>query len=88
MKWEAEISILEATFTKSLFFLYEFEYEDLKLGAIFGDLDKFIEKADHLRYARNTYQHNNDILLTEDYKKKTITYCKYLLECIKKARVL
>lgn len=87
MKWDAEISILEATYTKSLFFLYEFEYEELKLKEIFGDPDKFIEMADHLRNARNTYQHNNDFLLTEEYKEKTLECCKYLLECIKKTRI-
>ncbi|MBO4699028.1 hypothetical protein J5690_05385 [bacterium] len=86
IKREADISILESIYTKGLFSLYEVEYDRLKLFEIFGDYKEFIKRTDHLRKARNTYQHNNDILLTEDYKKKTIDCCKYLCECIKKTR--
>ena len=80
VKLDAEITILEAIYTKGLFLLCEFEYKKLQMDKIFGDLDKFIEKADHLKYARNTYQHNNDILLTEEYKKKTKEYCQELCD--------
>lgn len=85
---DAEITILEAIYTRGLFLLCESEYDNLKLEEIFEDRDKFKEAADHLKKARNKYQHNNDEQLKEEYKEKTITYCKYLLECIKKARVL
>ncbi len=86
IKHGAEISILESIYTKGLFSLYEVEYDKLKLCEIFGDYKEFTKRTDHLRKARNTYQHNNDILLTDDYKKKTIDCCKYLCECIKKTR--
>ncbi|MBO7126625.1 hypothetical protein J6W78_03670 [bacterium] len=85
IKSDIEISILEALFTKSLFFLYEFEYDKLKLKEIFGDYKKFTEKAKHLSVARNPYQHNNGYMLTDDYRKKTTDYCKYLCDCIRKA---
>lgn len=88
MKADAEITILEVIYTKGLFLLCELEYFNLKLEEIFEDHDKFKEATDHLKKARNKYQHNNDELLKEEYKEKTITYCKYLLECIKKPRVL
>ncbi len=87
IKREAEISILEAIYTKGLFSLYEVEYDKLKLWEIFGDYKEFTKKTDHLRKARNTYQHNNDTLLTEKYKKETIACCQFLCDCIKKTRV-
>ncbi|MBO4698981.1 hypothetical protein J5690_05145 [bacterium] len=84
---DAEITILEAIYTRGLFLLCELEYFNLNLEEIFEDHGKFKEAAYHLKKARNKYQHNNDEQLKEEYKKKTITYCKYLLECIKKARI-
>lgn len=85
IKLDAVITILEAIYTKGLFLLCEFEYgkDKLDLEQIFGDKKKFIEKADHLKNARNTYQHNNDILLTDEYKKKTKDYCKELCDKIR-----
>ena len=80
---DACITLLEGIYTKSLFFLCEFEYEELKMKEIFGDLYEFLKKAKHLVKARNTYQHNNDELLREDYKKKTNEYCQELCDKIK-----
>ena len=80
----AEITILEALYTKSLFFLCEFEYWKLHLDEIFGDRKKFIEKAKHLSEARNPYQHSNGKLLNIYYKRKTKEYCEALYECIEK----
>lgn len=87
IKPDAEITILEAIYTKGLFLLCESEYFNLQLEGIFEDHDKFKEAIDHLKKARNKYQHNNDEPLKEEYKEKTIKYCKYLLECIKKPRI-
>ena len=84
---DAEITVLEAIYTRGLFLLCELEYFNLNLEEIFEDHDKFKEATGHLKKARNKYQHNNDEQLKEEYKKKTITYCKYLLECIKKTRI-
>lgn len=85
IKNDSDISILEAILTKGLFLLCDFEYgkDKLDLGKIFGDKDKFVEKAIHLSGARNTYQHNNDILLTDEYKKKTEKYCQELCDKIR-----
>jgi hypothetical protein len=87
MKPDAEITILEAINTRGLFLLCELEYFNLNLGEIFEEYDKFKKAADHLKRARNPYQHNNDELLKEEYKEKTLDCCKYLLECIKKTRI-
>jgi len=82
IKYESEISILEAILTRGLFLLYEFEYEKLGLKDVFGGKDDFVKKANHLTEARNTYQHNNDELLSEDYKMKTKKYCEELCKKI------
>ena len=82
IKYESDISILEAILTRGLFLLCEFEYRKLGLEEVFGNKDDFVKKADHLTEARNTYQHNNDELLSEDYKMKTKKYCKELCEKI------
>ena len=87
MKPDAEITILEAIYTRGLFLLCELEYFNLNLREIFEEHDKFKEATGHLKKARNKYQHNNDELLKEEYKGKTIDCCKYLLECIKKTRI-
>ena len=87
MKPDAEITILEAINTRGLFLLCEMEYSNLNLREIFEEHDKFKKAADHLKRARNPYQHNNDELLKEEYKEKTVECCKYLLECINKNRI-
>lgn len=87
MKPDAEITILEAINTRGLFLLCEMEYYNLNLGEIFEEYEKFKEAADHLKKARNPYQHHNDELLKKEYKEKTIECCKYLLKCIKKNRI-
>lgn len=79
-----EITILEALYTKSLFFLCEFEYWKLHLDEIFGDKKKFIEKAKHLSEARNPYQHSNGKLLNIYYKRKTKEYCEALYDSMEK----
>ena len=84
IKNNSEISLLEAMFTRGLFLLCDLEYDRLGLKKIFGEKEDFIKKALHLSDARNTYQHNNDILLTDEYKKKTKEYCEALWESIDK----
>ena len=83
IKEDVIITLLEAMLTRGLFLLYDFEYDKLNLGKIFGDKDKFVEKSLHLSDARNPYQHNNDELLTDEYKKKTKEYCEALYNSIK-----
>ncbi len=78
-----DITIVEALYTKGLFLLYDFEYSKLQLDKIFGDKDKFVEKSIHLSKARNPYQHNNEELLNDDYKKKTKEYCEALYNSIR-----
>jgi len=77
------ITLLEALLTRGLFLLCDAEYNKLDFEEIFGDKDKFVEKAIHLSDARNPYQHNNNELLTDEYKKKTMEYCEALYSSIK-----
>ncbi|MBP5202886.1 ATP-binding protein [bacterium] len=77
------ITLLEAMLTRGLFLLCDAEYNKLDFEEIFGDKDKFVEKAIHLSKARNPYQHNNEELLNDDYKKKTKEYCEALYSSIK-----
>lgn len=81
-KEDVVITLLEAIFTRGLFLLCDFEYDRLGLKKIFGEKEDFVKKALHLSDARNPYQHNNDELLREDYKKKTNEYCQELYDKI------
>ena len=82
---DADITILEPMSTKSLLFLCEDNYYELKLSDIFGkEKNKFVTKADHIGRARNTVMHSNDILLTDEYKRKTREFCDEFFKRTKK----
>ncbi|MBO7127080.1 AAA-like domain-containing protein [bacterium] len=83
-KEDAVITLLEAIFTRGLFLLCEFEYKELNFEKIFGNKDKFVEKALHLSEARNSYSHATDMLLKDGFKRKTKEYCEALCESIDK----
>lgn len=81
-RYNTSLTLVDALTTAGLFALYYDKYQSFHFNEIFGKEKEFKANTEHLKTARNPYQHGDEELLDKRFREKTLDILKELYRCI------